>query len=40
MLNTASGSAHFDTDSLEPGFYVARATDDNGNTVSCKFVKR
>ena len=40
VLSTANGSARFDTSMLEPGFYVARATDSNGNTVTCKFAKR
>ena len=33
------GKARVDVTQLEPGFYVAQATDANGTRVSCKFMK-
>ena len=38
-LNVQGGKARVDVANLNQGFYVAKATDSNGNTVSCKFMK-
>lgn len=39
VLSMSDGSAHINVATLRPGFYVARATDSDGNSVSCKFMK-
>ena len=36
-LSVRGGTARLSTASLAPGLYVARATDEGGNAVSCKF---
>lgn len=37
--NIHGGMAYMDTSTLPSGFYVAYATDGNGNRVNCKFMK-
>ena len=39
-LSVNSGSARLNTETLAPGFYVARATDSSGTSVSCKFIHK
>ena len=38
-LSAKGGKARLDVSQLEPGFYVAQATNNNGTRVSCKFMK-
>ena len=38
-VNLTDGTAYVDVSTLEPGFYVARATDNHGTSVACKFTK-
>ena len=39
-VSVNSGSARLNVETLAPGFYVARATDSNGTSVSCKFIQK
>ena len=39
VVTFTGGSAHLDVSHLQSGFYVARAVDNNGAQVSCKFMK-
>ena len=38
-IDVKGGKARFSVAHLEPGFYVAKATNDSGTRVSCKFMK-
>ena len=39
-LSLSGGLAEFSTDGMQPGYYVAKVTTENGQTTTCKFICR